>query len=173
MKRILLAILSVLLVTESARAVDSVNADDTSIIVEIFVSDSSVTTGAGLTGLVFDTAGLSCYYSRNGVTGSAVQISLVTMTKGTWTSGGFVAVDGTNMPGWYQLGVPNAAFASGARGVIIQCKGAANMAPANIHVPIFTVPNVNVVSIANNAITAASIATDAAAEIGASAARKW
>lgn len=103
----------------------------TSVLVDVFISDSSSTTGAGLTGLVFNTASLTAYYHRsNG--NAAVAMSLATMTLGTWATLGFVVVDGTNMPGWYQLGVPDAAFASGARQVSIILKGATNMAPCNL-----------------------------------------
>jgi hypothetical protein len=38
----------------------------TSKLVEIFIQDSSSTTGAGLTGLVFNTASFTAYYYRSG-----------------------------------------------------------------------------------------------------------
>ena len=82
----------------------------TSKILTFPIFDSSSTIGALLTGLVYNTAGLTAYYSLEGVTGAAVAITLATATKGTWATGGFVAVDGTNMPGWYELHIPNAAF---------------------------------------------------------------
>lgn len=104
----------------------------TSTIIPVSIYDSSSTTGGKLTGLVFNTSSLTAYYNRMGASGAATAISLVTATKGTWTSGGFVAVDGTNMPGDYELHVPDAAFASGVNEVIIQLKGAANMVPVNI-----------------------------------------
>jgi hypothetical protein len=104
----------------------------TSVIIPVSVYDSSSTTGAKLTGLVFNTSSLTAYYNRMGASGAATQISLVTATKGTWTSSGFVAVDGTNMPGDYELHLPNAAVASGVNEVAIQIKGAANMVPCNI-----------------------------------------
>jgi hypothetical protein len=56
------------------------------------------------------------------------------MTVGTWASGGFVVVDGTNMPGLYQLGIPDAALASGASQVVILLKGATNMAPVVLEI---------------------------------------
>jgi hypothetical protein len=89
------------------------------------------TAGGVLTGLAFNTASLIAYYYREGAA-STVAISLVTMTLGTWVSGGFVAVDGTHMPGVYQLGIPNAALISGANHVVIQLSGAALMLPKTI-----------------------------------------
>ncbi|MBI5235573.1 MAG: hypothetical protein HY886_04920, partial [Deltaproteobacteria bacterium] len=105
----------------------------TSKLLDLFIQDSSSTTGAGLTGLVYNSAGLSAYYYREGAA-SAVAITLATMTLGTWATGGFVVVDGTNMPGCYQLSVPDAALATGANSVLIILKGATNMAPLVLEV---------------------------------------
>lgn len=105
----------------------------TSLIVEIFIQNNSVTTGAGLTGLTSSSSGLTCYYKRNTGTAS-VSVSLTTATLGTFTSGGFLVVDGTNMPGVYELGIPNAALASGADSVVIYLQGATNMAPTVLEI---------------------------------------
>lgn len=100
----------------------------TSQTIDIFIQDSSSTVGAGLTGLVFNTASLTAYY-RKGATGTPTAITLATQTAGgAWSSGGFVAVDGTNMPGVYRLDVPDTVFASTPYATIY-LKGAANMAP--------------------------------------------
>jgi hypothetical protein len=118
----------------------AIKAGTTSKLVDVFIQDSSSGVGAGLTGLAFGTASLTCYYYREGA-GSAVQISLLTMTLGTWTTSGFIVVDGTNMPGVYQLGVPDAAFAAGAKSVVIMLKGAANMAPCVLEIELTAVDN--------------------------------
>ena len=95
-------------------------AGSTSQIVQIQINDS--TTGAGKTGLAFDTSGLLAYYIRN--TGSSSQaITLLTMTLGTWVSGGFKEVDATHIPGLYQVGIPNVALAAGATEVDINFSG--------------------------------------------------
>lgn len=106
---------------------------DTSNILQVFIQDSSSTTGAGLTGLVFNTASLTAYYHRDLDT-TATAITLVTMTVGTFTSSGFKEIDATNMPGWYQFCPPDAAFGSGtaAHSVAFHLKGATNMAPLPI-----------------------------------------
>ncbi len=103
-------------------------AGTTSKLIEFPVYDSSSTIGALLAGLTYNSSGMTAYYDLWGASGSATSMSLVTMTKGTWTSLGFVAVDATNMPGMYQLGIPNAAL-TGATGVTIYLKGATNMVP--------------------------------------------
>jgi hypothetical protein len=105
----------------------------TSNILQVFLADSSSTTGAGLTGLTNATSGLTAYYHRDTDT-TATAISLVTMTVGTFTSSGFKEIDSTNMPGWYQFCPPNAAVASGASSVGFHLKGAANLAPLPIEV---------------------------------------
>ncbi len=105
----------------------------TSQILQIFIADSSSTTGAGLTGLTNASAGLTAYYHRDTDT-TATAITLVTMTVGTFTSSGFKEIDATNMPGWYQFCPPNAAFNSGASTVAFHLKGATNMAPLPIEV---------------------------------------
>jgi hypothetical protein len=55
----------------------------TSQTIDVFLADSSSTTGGGLTGLAFNTASLTCYY-RKGATGSATAITLATQTVGGW-----------------------------------------------------------------------------------------
>lgn len=102
--------------------------DSTSRSEYIFIQDSSSTTGAGKTGLAFNTASLAAYYVRP--LGSATAITLATQTvTGAWSSGGFVEVDGTNMPGVYRFDVPNAVFATGVDKAVVMLKGASNMAP--------------------------------------------
>ena len=44
--------------------------------IDVFLQDSSSSTGAGLTGLLYNTSGLTCYY-RKGATGTSTQLSLV------------------------------------------------------------------------------------------------
>jgi hypothetical protein len=105
----------------------------TSKMIDFFVQDSSSTTGAGLTGLTSGSSGLTAYYYREGANAS-VSISLTSATLGTFTSAGFIVVDGTNMPGVYQLGIPNAALAIGAASVVVMLKGATNMAPVLIEI---------------------------------------
>jgi hypothetical protein len=98
----------------------------------IFIADSSSTTGAGLANLTHSTSGLVAYYYAGDLS-NEVQITLVTATLGTFASGGFVAVDNTNMPGWYEVGIPDAAL-DGGNEVCIQYRGAANMVPVNIYI---------------------------------------
>lgn len=105
----------------------------TSQIWQIFIADSSSATGAGLTGLTHSSSGLTAYYNRD-TSSSDTAISLTSMTAGTFTSGGFVEIDSTNMKGVYQFCPPNLALATGASSSLVYLQGAANMAPLPIEV---------------------------------------
>jgi len=105
----------------------------TSKIVHVFILDSSATDGSGLTGLTYNSSGLAAYYIRPGDS-SPTAITLATAAVGTWTSGGFVEVDATNMPGVYEIGLPDACLASGADQVVIMLQGATDMAPVVLEI---------------------------------------
>lgn len=101
--------------------------------VYIWIPDSSSTTGAGLTGLVFNSSGLVCYYVRP--LGSATQLTLATQTvTGAHSDGGFVEVSSTNMPGLYRLDLSDAICAAGVDSVVVELKGATNMAPVVLEI---------------------------------------
>src|SRR4051812_22829227 len=120
----------------------SIQAGSTSQTVNVFVRDSSSTTGAGLTGLVYNTSSLVAYYGLSRA--AAVAITLATQTvTGAWSSGGFVEISSANMPGWYRLDIPDAALASG-RFVSIHLKGATNMAPLPIEIELTATNNQSV-----------------------------
>jgi hypothetical protein len=105
----------------------------TSALLRVPILNSSVTTGAGLTGLVFNSTGLIAYYIRDGQN-TATAISLAAGTLGTWSSGGFIEVDATHMPGIYEIGIPNAVIASGVKKATIQLSGATNMQQTTIDI---------------------------------------
>lgn len=108
---------------------------DTSNIMQVFIQDSSSTTGAGLSGLAFNTASLIAYYHKDTDT-TATVITLVTMTVGTFTSSGFAEIDATHMKGWYQFCPPDAALSTSGtpHSVAFHLGGASNMAPLPIEV---------------------------------------
>jgi hypothetical protein len=108
----------------------------------IFIQDSSVTTGAGLTGLVFNSGSLVASYVRPGAARQAITLITQTVT-GAYASGGFVEVDSSNMPGLYRVDIPDAALATGVDAVVIMLKGAANMVPVVLEVELTAVNNQN------------------------------
>ncbi len=100
-------------------------AGSTSRSIQLFVQDASSATGQGLTGLAYNTSGLTIYYALNRAASVAISLATQTVT-GAWASGGFVEIDATNMPGYYRLDLPNAAIASGDC-VSIVARGVTNM----------------------------------------------
>ncbi len=102
---------------------------NTSLVEYINITQSNY--GLPLSGLTYDTSGLTAYYLRPGGTPTAINLNSQTVT-GAFISGGFVAVDGTNMPGLYRIDIPNAAFAAGVSKVTVYLRGAANMNPIRI-----------------------------------------
>jgi hypothetical protein len=111
----------------------SIQVASTSQTVNVFVQDSSSTTGAGLTGLAFNSAGLTAYYALPKAAAVAITLATLAAVTTAWSSGGFKEIDATNMPGWYRLDIPDAALASG-RFVSIHLKGATNMAPLPLEI---------------------------------------
>jgi hypothetical protein len=118
-----------------------VKAGSTSVILgDVFLQDSSKQDGSGLPGIVFNTAGLTCYYHRN--TGSTdVAVTLANMTLGTFTASGFKEVNATTMPGIYSFCPPDLALAAGAQMVTFYFKGATNLAVEPLDVELTATDN--------------------------------
>jgi len=127
-------------------------------LVSIFIQDTSKAEGEGLIGVAFgDITGFS-HRDDDGNAGGNT-ITLQTMTRGTWVSGGFIEKDSTNLPGMYEFGSPDAELATGSDWVTIMLKGATNMAPLLLEIQLTdfnlndATPLVTVNDIVNNAIT--------------------
>lgn len=130
MKKYLALLIFLLLIPIQAFAADPVYAGATSVMVDLDVLDSASTTGGRKTGIAYNAASLTCYYARSS-SGTQTAITLASGTDGTWSSGGWVERDATNMPGIYQLGLPNAALDYGADYTTVVCKGASGMVPVS------------------------------------------
>jgi hypothetical protein len=108
-----------------------------SIYVEIL--DSASTTGGRKTGIVFNAAGLTAYYVRNGGSATAITLATLAAANSAYSSGGFKEVDATNTPGVYRLDVPDAAIAAGAPSVVITIKGASGAVQVSEEIQLTTV----------------------------------
>jgi hypothetical protein len=107
----------------------------TSLNLTIVVYDTTSTTGAGLSGLTHTTSGLILEYRRAGQstwTQLGVATGLVSKNLGDYVSGGICA-NGDRV-GRYEIGIPDAAIASGVRMVEICLRGAADMHPVDIEI---------------------------------------
>lgn len=113
----------------------------TSVILRVKLFNSSVTTGAGLTGLTFESAGLIIGTLKKGdaattaYTQAAGTIETIT-TLGTYQTPTadkcrFKEVDATNHPGLYEIHLANTRFAS-TESVIVSISGATNLAQCDI-----------------------------------------
>jgi len=123
----------------------------TDVTVYLFIQASNVTTGAGLTGLTFETANLVASYVRPLAARAALSLATQTV-EGAHSDGGFVEVDATNMPGIYRLDLPDAVCAAGVDSVVVMLKGAANMSPVVLEIQLLT-------NDPNDMATAAALAT--------------
>ena len=152
----------------------SIVAGATSQSVNIFVQNSSVTTGAGLTGFAPAggslLSGMVFYYSFSGTNAASVVQSLsVPATVGAaFSAGSIVEIDATNMPGVARLDLPNAMLASAkGRSVVGIIKGGTNVAPVVLEIELTAVDNqstgfglvnasANVVQISGSAVSTTS-----------------
>lgn len=110
----------------------------TDVTVYCFIQASNVTTGAGLTGLTFETASLVASYVRPLAARQALTLATLAAVDSAHSDGGFKEIDATNMPGIYRLDLPDAVCATGAGSAVVMLKGAANMAPVLLEVQLLT-----------------------------------
>jgi len=101
----------------------------TDVTVYCFIQASNVTTGAGLTGLTFETANLVASYVRPLAARAAITLTTLAAADSAHSDGGFKEIDATNMPGVYRLDLPDAVCATGVNSVVVMLKGAENMSP--------------------------------------------
>jgi len=118
-----------------------------SIILRVKLLDSSVTTGAGLTGLTSSSSGLiistiadneatATAYTQAGSTIEAVT-TLGTFAAPTATKCRFKEVDATNHKGLYEIQIADARYAvASAKSLIVSVLGATNLAQCDIHIPL-------------------------------------
>lgn len=94
--------------------------NSTSVLVQVFVPRVDATTGdiqgyTGITGAMVTKAS----YFQEGATADTAFTVTGTHTVGTYTAKGWKQIDSTNLPGWYEFGVPNACLVQGFKWVNI------------------------------------------------------
>lgn len=119
----------------------TIQKDSTNVVIPVRVIDSSTldqtdkTTGRGLTGLLYNASSFTAYYMRQDDGDAAgTAITLATATRGSFTSGGWIEKDSTNMTGEYEFGIPDAAVATGSAWCRIAFRGASNLIEATVHI---------------------------------------
>jgi hypothetical protein len=122
----------------------------TSIVLRVKIRNSSVSTGAGLTGLTSSSTGLRIATIADNeatptaytVAGSTIETitTLGTFATPTATKCRFKEVDATNHPGVYELQIDNTRFAvASAKSLLITISGATNAAECDVCIPLRTV----------------------------------
>ncbi len=120
------------------------------VVLRVKILDSSVTTGAGKTGLAYNTSGLiistiadnEATATTYTVAGSTIETiaTLGTYATPTATKCRFKEVDATNHPGVYEIQLDNARYSvGGARGLLISVSGATNAAQCDALVELWGV----------------------------------
>jgi hypothetical protein len=142
-------------------------AGSTSQTVNIFIQDTTKTNGGGLTGLAFNTSGLTAYYALPSAASVAITLATLAAVTSAYSSGGFKEIDATNMPGWYRFDIPNAAIASG-RFVALHFRGATNMAETPIEIELTATNNQSATAFITG-VNSVTITGDAYARLGAPA----
>lgn len=139
----------------------------TSVIIRVKLMNSSVTTGAGLTGLSSASSGLVISTIKSGeatpttytVAGSTIETiaTLGTYAAPTATKCRFKEVDATNHPGVYEIQLADARFAS-TDALLISVSGATNLAQADIEIQTSNRP-ANMVQVGGQSASASGTVT--------------
>ena len=116
----------------------SVQVGKTSKILNVFVQDATVSTGAGLINVL----GSSVSYSwwKDSQVGASTGTASTAGAMGVYSTSAWVQISSTNAAGWYQFGAPNGIFASG-ESAAIHFYGAPSMAPLPVEIEITRTDN--------------------------------
>lgn len=147
-------------------------ATDVTIDVMLLQDNSGTNPGDPLTGLVYNSTNLVCYY-REGGTGAVTQLTLATQTvTGAHSDGGFVELSSSNMPGMYRLDLSDTIVSGSNNKATVVISGYADLAPHFINIVLldFNIQS-STVSVGTGGITSSSFASGAidAAAIAANA----
>ncbi len=139
----------------------SITKGATSETVDVFIQDSTSGTGAGKTGLLYNTAGLTAFY--NVARGGSTSITLATLGSATapYSSGGFFESDSVHQSGKYRFDIPNACLAVGqGRYCGITFQGATGMAPCLLEIELTGPDNQDSIHFGLSALPNTSITTN-------------
>lgn len=108
---------------------------ETSIIRAIFIGDDSSASGAGKTGIVYNSSGIACHYWYPGVSGETAITLEDISTLGTYsapTSNAHMRIkqiDATNFPGYYEIQIHDdwASIVNARKQAVFLLRGASGM----------------------------------------------
>lgn len=99
---------------------------------QLYLKSASTAYPSPLTGLAYNTPGLRAAWFRDG-DAVATPILLTSGTAGVFAAGGFLEIDAINLPGLYELGVPDAVWIGATRATLV-ISGAAGLVEEVIEV---------------------------------------
>lgn len=119
----------------------------TSVVLRVKIYDSSVTTGAGKTGLAYNTSGLKIATIADNEAATTVYTVAASNVEDITTLGTFATptaskcrfkeVDATNHPGVYEIHIANARFAvTSAKSLMVSVSGATDAAECDVLIPL-------------------------------------
>lgn len=129
--------------------------------IDIFIQDSSTSSGAGLQGISTASAGLQAAY-RAGSLGvpTTFPLTMLSSADQAWASGGLFQLSSAAMPGVYRLDLPDAVLAS-TPAATVYLGGATNMVPVVAELQVVSsaevTMGVNVVQFGGTAVTGRDI----------------
>lgn len=103
----------------------------TSQILNVFVQDATVSTGAGLANIIGSSVSYSWFHNNQAAVSTGTASTAGAM--GTYSTSAWVQVSSSNALGWYQFGAPDGLWATGDA-VGIHFYGAPSMAPLPVEV---------------------------------------
>jgi len=101
--------------------------------IKFFIEDTRYDDGRGLDAIAYNESGLSVYYTLRD-DDTATQISPVLRAGTGYQANAWAEIDATNMPGTYELHLPNACVALNFGQCDITVLGATNMAQTHLRV---------------------------------------
>lgn len=107
-------------------------------VLDIFVQDASVSTGAGLANLQGST--VSYTWWREGQTSVSTGVASTAGAMGVYSTSAWVQVSSSQALGWYQFGAPNGVFTNGASAKI-HFYGGANMVATPVEIELTKTDN--------------------------------
>jgi hypothetical protein len=127
--------------------------------VNVFIRDATSSVGAGKTGLVYNTSGLSCYYCRHRAAAAVLNLATLAAVDSAHSDGGFKEIDTTNMPGMYRLDLSDAICAIGSPSAVVMLKGdSLNIIPDPIEIVL--APTFSAGSVSDSGAAAGDFDTD-------------
>lgn len=123
-------------------------------VLDIFVQDATVSTGAGLANVIGSSVSFSWWHEGQASVSTGTASTAGSM--GVYSTSAWVQVSSSQALGWYQFGAPDGVFAAGGSAKL-HFYGAPSMAPVPVEIDLNAQVNVTDIQGANAVTTAAGV----------------